>query len=790
MHPGLLVGSLLLGLALASGAETAPGAGSVLTDGDFETEGLQVVPPAQKGPWMGYLHGQSDAAFTLVEGEGRGGSRAVRFQRTTPGSDNAHLDQILTVQPGTVYQVSAWVRSDGHLQPLFAVMTMDWRPLVTVIAPTSKEWSQIRFSFNTYDSKQVRLEWFGGAEGKLYTGAPGTTYLDNVSVVPVASPPEALLRAFDLLRPKTGEEIAPKTMGVQPVGRHQAPRPISCRKGALVYDDGTEVALWGVNFQTALSWEYSGRLKSVGIPLEAEALKRVADTNLAELPPMGAGVIRMHLLPADFSDAEGNLKDSVFLDVLDYTLAGCRKRGIYVYLTLVNEMGASFLPDSFLAGRDRKEWIADPALSAKIARYMQGLLSHVNRYSGLRYADDETIAVVEIANEPGYVDYPTMVSDDRYAPLRAAFDKWCKDKGIETDREVCYATFRYEWVSRFLAQMCTAIRDTGCQKPVAWNLNWPRMIQGHEEVYQAVAESPVDVVSFCLYPGQSDVASPFWDHPVDLSGKNYLPYLREHWQDYSRLRWLLGTRFANKAKAVYEFETFYNQTSYLYPAMARLFRALGAQVANMWTYSLTPSAEYLRGSHYLNLYCTPEKAVSFAIASELFAETPRYTPYEAVGDDNLTFGNCVVSFEHNLSALQTPELLMYSRGWQDWQPFAASPKVKRIVGCGSSPVVTYGGTGAYFVEVGSDQIHVTLNPDATFVQPPWDRQRTRPWTLTCRLDRDTPHALTLRLAGWEGEVTVWRLDDGRETRIESRGPGMTFDALPGEYRVTKGTPRP
>jgi len=39
----------------------------------------------------------------------------------------------------------------------------------------------------------------------------------------------------------------------------------------LLYTNGAEVALWGVNFQTALSWEYNGRLKQAGVPLEAVA---------------------------------------------------------------------------------------------------------------------------------------------------------------------------------------------------------------------------------------------------------------------------------------------------------------------------------------------------------------------------------------------------------------------------------------------------------------------------------------------------------------------------------------
>ena len=130
-------------------------------------------------------------------------------------------------------------------------------------------------------------------------------------------------------------------------------------------------------------------------------------------------------------------------------------------------------------------------------------------------------------------------------------------------------------------------------------------------------------VSFCCYPGQSDVANPFWANPADLSGNNYLPYLQTCYRDYSYLRWMLGRRFEKKAKMAYEFESMYNHSAHLYPAMARLFRSLGAQIAPMWQYTLSPVAEYRGGSHYLNAYCTPRKAVSFRIASRVFAATPR-----------------------------------------------------------------------------------------------------------------------------------------------------------------------
>ena len=79
------------------------------------------------------------------------------------------------------------------------------------------------------------------------------------------------------------------------------------------------------------------------------------------------------------------------------------------------------------------------------------------------------------------------------------------------------------------------------------------------------------------------------------------------------------------------------------------------------TYSLTPAAERMAGSHHLNLFCTPQKAASFAIAGEVLATTPRYAPLAWSRDGNLVFGACAVSFTNNLSVWHSSDTYMQSR---------------------------------------------------------------------------------------------------------------------------------
>ncbi len=102
---------------------------------------------------------------------------------------------------------------------------------------------------------------------------------------------------------------------------------VSVQNGKIYAPNGGELSLWGVNFQPCLSWEYNDRLKRHGIPQTAEALRRVAENNLEEVTKLKVSVIRCHLTPADFTDAEGNLVETPYLDVLDYMVAEAAEQG-------------------------------------------------------------------------------------------------------------------------------------------------------------------------------------------------------------------------------------------------------------------------------------------------------------------------------------------------------------------------------------------------------------------------------------------------------------------------------
>lgn len=755
--------------------------------GNFEQRDLTLGTKDEPGVWFLRNHGAEQASVEVVRIPNGNGDRCLRYRNTEEESHNIHVDQLVRVIPNTVYEVQARVRSDGNLEPVIAVETKAWGNLATASCGKASDWSEVRLLFHSYDNCVVRFEWFPGAQGRLYTGVAGTSWLDDVRIRPVANPSPLQLRSFSLLRPQRDKEIDPRGVSFNATGSPLPLRRVISRDGVLYFEDGTEVALWGVNVQTPLSWEYNGRLKHVGVPQTAEALKAITARNLDHMPLLGVGIIRIHLLPADFSGPDGEIRDTIYLDVLDDLLARCRDRGVYVYLTLMNEMNDRFCDDSFVVGHERTQWVFNPALAAKSRRYVSEFLRRKNRYTGVRYADDSTIAVIEIINEPGYPTLHDLRSEANLKACAEAFDAWRSEQHGDATPESMFAIYRYERLLKYLNRMCATVRGTGCPAPVVWNLNWPRMINNHEDVFQAAADSDVDGVSFCCYPGQSDVANPFWKNPADLSEKNYLPYLQTCYTEYAYLRWVLGRRFEKKAKLVYEFESMYNHSAYLYPAMARLFRSLGAQIATMWQYTLSPVAEYRAGSHYLNAYCTPRKAVSCRIASRVLAATPRYAPFDIKAKTEMVGPKWAVSFDRNLCLWRGDGLFLHS-GKVDWNPLGPLGAPKVIVGCGSSPIVTYDGTGQYVLELEGNQAELLILPDVRYAYPPWQTKGAKPLERVCELDAEAVHVFELRLEGWTDNVEISIRDGVPVAPLTTEGTGTRFHASPGQYRLTKSPP--
>src|SRR5258708_14328204 len=151
---------------------------------------------------------------------------------------------------------------------------------------------------------------------------------------------------------------------------------------------------------------------------------------------------------------------------------------------------------------------------------------------------------------------------------------------------------------------------------------------------------------------------------------------------------MLRPELAKLPRIVYEFDTPDERTGTMYPAMARSFRAVGAQFVAMFAYDMLATASRNLGwqTHYLNLVYTPRKAMSAIIAAEAMHRLPSmqsYGPYPA----NTHFGDFHVSADENLGELAARDAFLYAGSTRAAPPDPAA--LRRIAGYSSSSTVSY-----------------------------------------------------------------------------------------------------
>jgi hypothetical protein len=482
-------------------------------------------------------------------------------------------------------------------------------------------------------------------------------------------------------------------------------------------DDSAEVALFGVNYYTPF-WHNYPDLQALGADH-----RQVIDQDVAHFARLGLDAVRLHVFDREVSDRDGNLLQNEHLALLDYLIAKAKERGIYTVLTPIAWWPTPGDSAGFSTRFTMPQMITDLAARRAQTNYLAQFIRHVNPYSGLTYRDDPAVICLELINEP------------QYAPGT-------------TDAEVV----------AYINALAEAVRATGCGKPIFYN-GWGGRLA-------AVREARVEGSTFGWYP-TGLVAG----HSLR---RNFLPVVNQYggsdfWNPSMRTEIL-----ARKAKIIYEFDAADVPGSYMYPAMARAFRSGGAQIATQFQYDPLPLAPFNQGwqTHYLNLVCTPQKAVSFLIAAEAFRRLPRlqdYGPYPT----SSRFGPCRVSYEEDLSELVTERDFFHSNSTRTAPP--APDKLERIIGCGSSSVVLYEGTGAYFLEqLAAGAWRLELYPDAVWVNDPHG---------THSLSREVARVLWRE---WPMTIRVGDLGDAFTVEPLNTGNQVLTQAVAGTCRVKPG----
>lgn len=493
-------------------------------------------------------------------------------------------------------------------------------------------------------------------------------------------------------------------------------------------DNNAEVSYYGTNYTVPFAHAY----RALGYldKDRKEAIRR----DVSHMKRLGFNGFRLHLWDAELADSLGNLLDNDHLDLLDYLIAELERNGIDIVLTAQTNFGNGYPEKNIDTGAftydfDKCRIHDEPAAQDTQETYLRQLAGHVNRYNGLSYSADRGIIAMEINNEP------------------------CHSGNVDETR-------------RYIDRMASALRGAGFDKPVLYN------VSHNPKVTEAYYQADIDGTTYQWYPVGLVAGH-------ERKG-NFLPTVDSYpipWSDS-----IPG--FDSKARLVYEFDPGDLLYSYMYPAIARTFRKEGFQWITQFAYDPTDIAQYNTEyqTHFLNLIYTPAKALSMMVAAEAARDIPRGKDFGAYPADTM-FGNFRVSYEEDLSELASPEKFYYSNTTGTMPPDAST--LRHIAGHGSSPVVEYEGTGAYFIDRLPDGgWRLEVMPDVAIVSDPFEKPSLKKEVARTAW-RDNNMTVALPDLGEDFHYTAVAPDGNKTGGIAVEG---TITVSPGVYLLSKETP--
>lgn len=450
----------------------------------------------------------------------------------------------------------------------------------------------------------------------------------------------------------------------------QKPRTVYQDKEGVVRwsDNKQEVALFGANYCLPSACDYRAA-KYV-----SNDLKKMVDEDMAHFTRMGWDALRLCLW-GDYenSDSLGNLVNNDHLNMMDYVIFKAKQRGIYFLFSPIVTYSSQW-PDAmqdttsargFSTHFRKNELGTNPGAIAAQQNYLKQILNHVNPYTGVALKDEPSMLFIEMINEPTH-----------------------HSKDVEGS-------------VKYINALVDAVRSTGCTKILYHNYSQDF------NMAKPISQSKIQGISFAWYPTGLNSGN-------TLQG-NYLPDV-DHFSTE-----MLRPEVSKLSRIVYEFDAPDLLNGYMFPAMARAFREVGAQFAAMFSYDMLATAPYNLGwqTHCLNMVYTPKKTVSAIIAAEVMKNIPRYKNYGNY-PANTSFGPFRISYEQNLGEMNTPEKFLYANNTSTVPQNTQT--LKNIVGYGSSPVVNYEGQGIYFLDkIKPGTWRLEVYPDAVQVKDPFNR---------------------------------------------------------------------
>ena len=222
--------------------------------------------------------------------------------------------------------------------------------------------------------------------------------------------------------------------------------------------------------------------------LSHEESDRLAD----RLMRLGYNAIRFHHYERELIDRSAGTSTKLNpqkLDQLDYLFAALKKRGIYVTTDLFVSRPV-FAHEVFSGAKGDLEMneykmlvpVNDKAM-ANWKAFTRNLLTHVNPYTGMRYADDPALAWLSMINEGNFGNYTGRLSDRAREDWDAAWRAWLQRKHGNLQAKAWgkgpeFAIFLAETDRAMCARMRQFLREEIGTKALLTNMNgWSNPIQ-------------------------------------------------------------------------------------------------------------------------------------------------------------------------------------------------------------------------------------------------------------------------------------------------------------------------
>ncbi|NDV58250.1 hypothetical protein [Bacteroides sp. 519] len=509
---------------------------------------------------------------------------------------------------------------------------------------------------------------------------------------------------------------------------------IAAQKAPTIYVDKSGVMRWnntqqeasffGVNYTLPFAHAY----RAIGYLNKDH--KEAIDKDVYHFARLGFNAYRIHIWDVEISDNKGNLLANNHLDLMDYLIYKLKERNIKIVLTTMTNFGNGYPErnqptDGFSYLYDKCEIHDNPQAQKAQQTYIAQLVKHVNPYTGNVYMNDPDIVGFEINNEP------------------------------------CHAGTRQQ-TREYINGMLSALKKAGNRKPVFYNVS--------HNMHQIEAYYATDIQGTTYQ----------W-YPIGLvAGQtrkgNFLPYIDNFHIPFSNTK-----GFASKARLVYEYDPADITYSYMHPAMARSFRTAGFQWITQFAYDPIDMARYNTEyqTHLLNLAYTPQKAISMKIAAEVAYNVPRNQSYGVYPADTI-FNDFRVSYMQDLSEMNNSKKFFYSNHTTTLP--AAINELEEIVGYGNSPVVSYEGTGAYFLDKLEEGVwRLEVMPDAVQIRDPFAKPNLEKEVITIMWNKWN---MQINLPNLGNKFNISALNKGNSFKASSTN-GVIENITPGVYLLQK-----